>query len=160
MPWHHVIPRHEWKARFGNVRGLNAQDNLVNLTTEQHAQVHRLLLELNGSQYDNIAALSISKLIGAEEAQKRAASFANKGKKRALGVKRTVEQNAARSEFMRGNKNCVGRKSSDRQKAAASKASLGRKKSPESIAKYIESRRRNKFAVVSQIVDCRSCKAD
>ena len=107
MPWHHVIPRHEWKRRFGNLRGLNEPDNLVNLTTEQHAQVHQLLAELNGSQYDTIASLTISKQIGKEEAQKRAASFANSGKKRALGVKRTIEQNAARSEWMRGNKNGV-----------------------------------------------------
>lgn len=160
MPWHHVIPRHEWKARFGNVRGLNAQDNLVNLTTEQHAQVHRLLVELNGCQYDNIAALTISKQIGSEEAQRRAASFANTGKKRALGVKRTAEQNAARSEFMLGNKNCVGRVSSEKQRDSVSKRWKGVKKSAEQIAKYIETRRRNKFAVVSQIVDCRSCKAD
>jgi len=39
---HHVIPRHEWKARFGNLEGVNAPENKVRLTREQHAHVIRL----------------------------------------------------------------------------------------------------------------------
>jgi L-lactate utilization protein LutC len=154
MPWHHVIPRHEWKSRFGNVRGLNAQENLVNLTTEQHAQVHRLLVELNGSQYDNIAALSISKQIGKEEAHRLAASFANTGKKRALGVKRTAEQNAARVEFMKGNQARLGMKNSQKQKDAAGAIWRGKKIPESQVRKMILS----KTGVTYSKVTCPRCQ--
>ena len=170
--WHHVIPKHEWKVRFGALKGVNAKDNLVNLTLEQHIQVHQILYEFIGNDLDRLAYLGLAKMISREEIIKSLQSYpkteahrdkiskALKGKKNSLGLKRTEEHKAKISIAMLGNKNCVGRKSSDKQKASVSKASLGRKKSPESIAKYIESRRRNKFAVVSQIVDCLFCKQD
>lgn len=31
---HHIIPRHEWKKRFGNLKGFNASDNVAWLTPE------------------------------------------------------------------------------------------------------------------------------
>ena len=48
MAIHHIIPKHEWKARFGDLEGFDALDNLVNLTTEQHSQAHALLYEMIG----------------------------------------------------------------------------------------------------------------
>jgi len=80
MAWHHIIPKHEWKKRFGNLEGVNAPDNLVNLTTEQHAQVHFFLWEMNGSEYDKIAHETISGQIGKEEAVSRVVSVTNTGR--------------------------------------------------------------------------------
>lgn len=45
MPWHHIIPKHEWKLRFGNLKGVNAPDNLSNLYDHQHIQVHQRYYE-------------------------------------------------------------------------------------------------------------------
>jgi hypothetical protein len=88
--WHHVIPRHEWRKRFGNLNGFNRLDNLVELTTEQHAQVHELLFELNGNQFDKIAFRAIRGMIGKEEANKQASSVANKGNKYNIGHKNAL----------------------------------------------------------------------
>lgn len=52
---HHIIPRHEWKRRFGNLKGFNAPDNIVWLTIAQHAQVHQLLHELHNRHEDFVA---------------------------------------------------------------------------------------------------------
>lgn len=52
---HHVIPRHEWKVRFGNLKGFNAPDNIVYLTIEQHSQAHQFLFELNHKHDDFVA---------------------------------------------------------------------------------------------------------
>ena len=110
MMIHHVIPKHEWKKRFGNLVGINATDNQVNLTTEQHVQVHLLLYELNGHLYDKIAYLGLSKQIGREEAQRQASSIANKGrqsglgKKFALGYKHTEEVKRRISDSLKGKK--------------------------------------------------------
>lgn len=119
--WHHIIPKHEWKLRFGNLDGVDAQDNLVNLTAQQHAQVHRLLYELNGNEFDRICSEGLSGMIGHEEvivaiqslpkkeAHKRNIAPKLKGKRNALGVRRSAEQKASRSKFMLGNKNSIGR---------------------------------------------------
>jgi len=73
MPWHHIIPKHEWKRRFGNLKGVNIRDNLVKLTLEQHIQVHERMAE-DGSKFDRIAYLAMSGMIGKEEAYLRAVS--------------------------------------------------------------------------------------
>jgi hypothetical protein len=64
---HHTIPKHEWKKRFGSLDGVDAADNLVSLTTEQHAQVHKLLFELNGHWEDDAACRGMQRLVGREE---------------------------------------------------------------------------------------------
>ena len=76
---HHIIPKHEWKKRFGNLCGVNAPDNLVCLTTEQHAQAHKFLYELNKNKLDAIAYESLSKLIGKEEITKAVSRIVNIG---------------------------------------------------------------------------------
>jgi hypothetical protein len=76
MPWHHIIPKHEWKKRFGNLKGVNAADNLVELRLENHTEVHLRMGE-EGSRYDRIAGLRMLRQIGNEEAQKQAARIWN-----------------------------------------------------------------------------------
>ncbi len=146
---HHVIPKHEWKQRFGSLRGLNAQDNLVNLTIEQHIQAHQLLYEINKNEYDRIAYLALSGQIGKEEANKMAVSLANKGKKYALGCvrseytrrliseakkgkslastyTRTEEHKRRSSAVMLGNANALGSKRSTQFKEHLSKQMKGK----------------------------------
>jgi hypothetical protein len=52
---HHVIPRHEWKNRFGSLKGFNSKDNVVILSIEQHAQAHQLLFEQFNRHEDYVA---------------------------------------------------------------------------------------------------------
>lgn len=92
---HHVIPRHEWKRRFGNLIGFNAPDNVVWLTLEQHIQVHRILYEMNGNEYDNLAANMLSGNIGKEDSIRLLPAIANRGRKH------TVAQNLAKSQYMK-----------------------------------------------------------
>jgi len=66
---HHIIPRHAWKLRFGNLKGFNAPDNKVILAVEQHAQAHQLLYELHGKTEDFIAWKALSGSINITEAQ-------------------------------------------------------------------------------------------
>jgi hypothetical protein len=93
---HHIIPRHQWKKKFGNLKGFNTTDNVVWLTLEQHAQAHHLLWELDGSEFDKIAWRTLSGLIGHEEARIQAVKFAN------TGLKRTDKQKKQISDAKRG----------------------------------------------------------
>lgn len=89
MPIHHIIPRYEWLNRFGTLKGLNAKDNLIELTIEQHAQVHaHYYKEITHHEYDRIASLYISSLINKQEALSQALIIRNKSRK---GEKRTPE---------------------------------------------------------------------
>lgn len=90
---HHIIPRHEWKARFGSLRGCNTPDNIVVLTTQQHAHVHFLLYELNKNPYDLIAYETISGRIGKDEATRRA--WKARGAPRPKGFTMTPEHRKA-----------------------------------------------------------------
>jgi hypothetical protein len=87
---HHIIPKHEWKKRFGNIKGVNSIDNLIELTVQQHAQVHALLYEINGEEYDRIASITLSGLIGQEEAMKLTSSCTMMGNKHCLGKKNSL----------------------------------------------------------------------
>lgn len=89
MPIHHIIPRHEWKTRFGNLQGCNEKDNLIDLTVEQHAQVHaHYYTEITHHEYDRIASLFISSIINKQEALKLAVISRNKVRR---GEKRSPE---------------------------------------------------------------------
>jgi Mor family transcriptional regulator len=98
---HHIIPRHEWKKRFGNLQGFNANDNVVCLTWEQHAQAHRLLFELNNNPYDNIAAMALSRLCSFREATKMAQRLSGATRK---GTKLSLESRAKMSQAHKGRK--------------------------------------------------------
>lgn len=130
MPLHHVIPRHEWKKRFGSLEGCNSSDNLVVLTTEQHAQAHQILWDLNGSEYDRLAALRIGGAIGHDEAIRQAQSHSNRTrvitdahrKNQSLamkGRKHTLEHNQkikkACAKIHQGDDNPMSKKSIERR---------------------------------------------
>ncbi len=82
MAIHHIIPKHEWKARFGNLEGFNAPDNRSpELYNHQHAQVHlHYFAEITHLEYDRIAGLAISGQIGKEELFRQLSSVANSGR--------------------------------------------------------------------------------
>lgn len=84
---HHIIPRHEWRKRFGSLKGFNGLSNTVLLTIEQHAQVHQILWEYNGSWEDKLAWKALSGQISMADANLeaiRAGGFWHKGIKRSL----------------------------------------------------------------------------
>lgn len=107
---HHIIPKHEWKRRFRNLVGFNAQDNWVILTLEQHIQAHQLLYELNSNEWDRIAYQGMSGMIGAEEIHRERRSIANIGNKHSLGYKFSKEDLQRRSDRMKRNKFALGLK--------------------------------------------------
>jgi len=135
MPLHHIIPKHEWKARFGDLEGFDALDNLVNLTTEQHSQAHALLYEMIGSKYDWIASQAIAGMIGKEEANIQATKFANIGNLRWLGRTHTSETKHKLSIAALGHKRHVGMKRSKETKDRIAEAGRKRKPSQETKEK-------------------------
>ena len=70
---HHIIPRH--------AGGTNHPDNLVRLTTEEHAEAHRLLYEEYGRWEDKLAWQGLSGRIGKEEIIRQKTINARKGTK-------------------------------------------------------------------------------
>jgi hypothetical protein len=123
---HHIIPKHEWKKRFGNFIGFNAPDNTVDLNTAQHAQVHQHYFdEITHIEYDRIAAWTISGQIGKEEAQRRVARIANLGNKHKTGFKCSDEFKQFTSMRMRGKRYGLGTKRSDESRQLMSAAMRG-----------------------------------
>lgn len=104
---HHIIPKHEWKRRFGTLDGVDSSDNLVEITVEQHALAHKWLWEIYGCIEDKIAYQVLSGKIGKEELMLQLASLGGKTQKyrvlssehkRKIGLsnskkRRTPEQN-------------------------------------------------------------------
>ncbi|HIK66359.1 MAG TPA: HNH endonuclease [Flavobacteriales bacterium] len=56
---HHIIPRH--------AGGTDAPENIVRLTTEEHAEAHRKLYEEHGRWQDRLAWRALAGMIGKEE---------------------------------------------------------------------------------------------
>lgn len=112
---HHVIPKHEWKRRFGNLIGVNAPDNLVVLTLEQHIEIHKRYGE-EGSGGDQAAYLLMTKAVGAEEIFRQLNVEAHKGTTYNRGRKHSEEHNRAKSEWSKGNKRALGHKCSEQTK--------------------------------------------
>lgn len=61
MHKHHIIPKH--------CGGTDDPSNLIEVTVEEHAQIHHNLWMLEGREQDKIAWLALSKQIGKEEAR-------------------------------------------------------------------------------------------
>lgn len=136
MAIHHIIPKHEWKARFGNLKGFNAPDNTVDLYTEQHGQVHlHYFNEITHIEYDRIAGLAILKQIGKEEAQRLATIKANSGRKHTIEDNQanaargkeqwTDESRNRQSLLMRGDQRNAGKKHKPEQNQAHSTFMMG-----------------------------------
>lgn len=113
---HHIIPRHEWKQRFHNFKGVNAKDNIVWLTLEQHIEVHKRYYDdpVDGIPKlgDKLAYKFLSGRIGKEEIlkelmrenQKKASQYW-KGRKRRSW---TNEERLSRSKMLMGNQHTKG----------------------------------------------------
>lgn len=117
---HHVIPLHEWKRRINpkanrRDKDFNALDNVVWLTLDQHIQVHWLLYERNGSEFDRLAARGLSGHIGKEDLRRLVNSFAHIGNTNAKG-NRTDEFKQRVSIHNIGNHRALGCKHPPRTK--------------------------------------------
>lgn len=147
MALHHIIPWHEWKKRINpkatrSNKDFNAPDNVVDLTTEQHAQAHYLLYELNNNTYDLAAAQGISGLIGKEELFRMIIRAAHCGKplseetRRRIsigntGKKRSPEYLKWMSEYHKGNQHWLGKHHTIETKQKLSAINTGKKHSEE-----------------------------
>jgi hypothetical protein len=96
--------------------GTDDPSNLIELTTEEHAEAHRLLWEEHGSIYDKIAWRCLSGQISNEEANIEATKAANtgrtpwnKGKKGVQGgrPKGMIHDEAARKMISEGTKKAM-----------------------------------------------------
>lgn len=65
---HHIIPKHEWKKRYGSLKGVNNSSNVELLTTEEHATIHYERWVILGFPEDYIAWRALSGQIGREQA--------------------------------------------------------------------------------------------
>lgn len=128
--WHHIIPRHDWKRRFGNLKGLNASDNKIELTLEQHIQAHELLFEIDGHVEDLWAVRFLSGRMGKEEVikeicrqnQKKSVDYWKTHQRR----KWTKEEKEARSDLYSDGKHpMLGRKQSEKAVKANRAGHLG-----------------------------------
>lgn len=133
MAWHHIIPKHEWKRRFGNLNGFNATDNQVNLSHANHTQIHQRM-GTEGSELDMIAGRAMNGQIGREEAIRLAQSSANKGNKHGVGhrhssdeILRIIERNRG-NKYSLGKKNALGSVRDEKFKQGVSKFHKGRPK--------------------------------
>lgn len=87
---HHIIPKHEWKERFGTLDGVHANDNIVYLTIEQHSEVHKLLYEQYGRWEDFLASKGLDNTIGKDEFITLKQRLAQLGRKHSDETKRKI----------------------------------------------------------------------
>lgn len=133
MPWHHIIPKHEWKRRFGNLRGFNVWDNKVNFTTEQHIETHKRYWDDPPPPHyvqrtgDKIAYQAISGEIGREEIQRELSRLGGLLGGRPKGIPHTKEWKKDISERMKGHKYLVGHVQSEATKEKHRITMLGNK---------------------------------
>lgn len=115
--WHHIIPKHEWKERFGTLDGVDAPDNLILLTIEQHIEAHKWLWENFGSKWDYVVWKSRSGVLSMSDAMKEMSLKPNKGKFGKLnyfyGKTHSDSSRQKQSEANKGNRYVLGKKWSD-----------------------------------------------
>lgn len=124
---HHIIPKHEWKRRFGSLDGVDDSDNVVYLSVDQHAECHKWLFEQYGSWQDRIACAGLNNTLGKEEIIRQRQIAASLGNKHGLGYRHTDEAKARISQTHMGKQYGLGHHVSDESKALISKALLGNK---------------------------------
>ena len=117
MHKHHIIPRH--------MGGSDDPSNLVEVTIEQHAELHLDLYLTHGKQQDWLAFHALGGWIDREEAHRQACSIAGKAAVRCGAQAKATE--AAR-------KANTGKKLSEEHKAAIGRAS--RRKTMSEDAKH------------------------
>lgn len=155
---HHIIPRH--------MGGTDDPDNLIEVTVEQHALLHKQLWEDLGHWQDKVAWLTLSGQIGKEEATIMAIKAANTGRKLSpehiakrtksqKGLKRSEKTKAKISEAKRNPSPETRKKLSDAQKGKSpsaetrrklSELNKGKKLSTETIEKFSKSLRGRKLS--------------
>lgn len=155
---HHIIPRH--------MGGTDDPDNLVEVTVEQHALLHKQLWEDLGHWQDKVAWLTLSSQISKAEATIMAIKATNTGRKLSpehianrtksqKGLKRSTETKARMSEAKRNISPETRKKRSDAAKGKSpsaetrrklSEANRGKKHSPETIEKFSRSLRGRKHS--------------
>ena len=131
---HHIIPRH--------AGGSDDQSNLVTLTIHEHAEAHKKLFEEHGRWQDEVAWRQLSGQIDCAEALKEAQVKSNKGKQRKLGYITPEETKRKISQKLKG------RKHSEEHRKNNSASHKGYKQSAEHTRKIVESRKRNKNAII------------
>ena len=109
---HHIIPKH--------AGGTDDPSNLIELTTEQHAEAHKKLYEDYGRWQDKLAYQALSGLIGKEDVQAEAA------RRSILTRHRSKEEWKKGWETRRKN----GWKPSEETKQKQSEANKGKPKAP------------------------------
>ena len=144
---HHVVPRaiHKWRPfSFG----VNAPDNLVYLSHQQHLQAHWLLWEIwrENSQLGGKMAMAFNLMMSAAKTEPTAEQLekfavARIASTQALsaalkGRKQSAETRAKKSAALKGRVSPMkGKKTSAETRAKQSAAQKGRKKSAEHRAK-------------------------
>jgi hypothetical protein len=122
---HHIIPKHEWKRRFGSLDGVDDSGNVVYLSVDQHAECHRWLFEQYGAWQDRIAYQGLTNTLGKEEIVHQRQIVANRGNKHGLGYRHTDEAKARISQTHIGKQYGLGYRHTDEAKELMSKQKLG-----------------------------------
>jgi hypothetical protein len=142
---HHIIPLYTCTnpacpkdRKSKHICGLDDPSNLIELTIEEHAEVHKQLWLMDRNWEDEIAYLSLSGQIGQEEATLMAIRVANTGIKNArYGKPGTMLGRKGKNHPMFGKK-IIGRKSvkrSEETKEKIRQTLLGKKHSIERVEK-------------------------
>lgn len=69
---HHIVPKH--------MGGSDDPTNIIEITVEEHAQIHKVLWEQNGFEQDKIAWLALSGQITNQEAIRKTVSLSNRNR--------------------------------------------------------------------------------
>ena len=131
---HHILPKH--------AGGTDDPNNLVRLTTKDHAKAHKILYETYGREEDRIAWLGLSGSIGKEEIILELQSIGGKGnkgicksdehrKKISAAIKIKYESQEMRdktSAAMKGNVNSKNHSSEEYKKAQSERLKTAWKK--------------------------------
>ena len=125
---HHIIPQY--------LGGTDEPSNLIELTVEEHAEVHRKLYEEHGNWQDYCAWQALSGRIGKEEILRMKQGMANKGRKKTPEeIERIRQGSLKRAKRQRAD----GTLEKANQKR--SQAMKGKKKTPQAIENWKESRK-------------------
>lgn len=120
MHKHHIIPRH--------MGGTDDPENLIEVTVEEHAELHRRLWMAFGKEEDRIAWHGLSGQISIHEAHCQALSESAKGNQWRKGKTFTQESRDKISSSLMGNTNKRGKKCNWTEEGMASLREHNRKK--------------------------------